>query len=351
MLKGRVFTYTDEFTLESGQSLPGFQLFYTTWGTLNEDRSNVVWVCHAFTGNAFVKDWWEGLFGEGKTFDPAKDFIVCANSLGSCYGSTGPLSINPDTGKPYYHAFPTLTNRDVVRAFDALRTHLEIEQINVLIGGSIGGQQALEWAVEYPDVARRLVQIAANARQTPWAIALNESQRMAIEQDVTWQLATDDAGLEGMKTARSVALLSYRTYNSYNQAQKETSANLQQQYRAASYQQYQGEKLAKRFNAFSYWHFTKMMDSHHVGRNRGGLETALGRVQADTLVIGVDSDQLFPLNEQRFVAKYIPRATFQVIQSLAGHDGFLLETPQLTTLIDSFLQKKQQRKTWIPTVF
>ncbi|ALJ01024.1 homoserine O-acetyltransferase MetX [Rufibacter tibetensis] len=351
MLKGRVFNYTDEFTLESGQTLPGFQLFYTTWGTLNEDSSNVVWVCHAFTGNAFVKDWWGDLFGEGKTFDPAKHFIVCANSLGSCYGSTGPLSQNPDTGRPYYHKFPILTIRDSVKAFDALREHLEIEQINVLIGGSIGGQQALEWAVEYPEVTRRLVQIAANARQTPWAIALNESQRMAIEQDMTWQLATDDAGLEGMKTARSVALLSYRTYNSYNQAQKESSSDLKQIYRAATYQQYQGEKLAKRFNAFSYWQLTKMMDSHNVGRNRGGLEEALRQVQAETLVIGVDKDQLFPVNEQRFVSKYIPNASFQIIHSEAGHDGFLLETAQLSHLLDTFLQKKQQRKTWIPTVF
>ncbi|WP_242693309.1 alpha/beta fold hydrolase [Sabulibacter ruber] len=331
--------------------MPGFQLFYTTWGTLNEDKSNVVWVCHAFTGNAFVKDWWGDLFGEGKTFDPAKHFIVCANSLGSCYGSTGPLSLNPDTGKPYYHAFPTLTIRDTVRAFDALREHLDIEQIDVLIGGSIGGQQALEWAVEYPYVTRKLVQVAANARQTPWAIALNESQRMAIEQDVTWQLATDDAGLEGMKTARSVALLSYRNYNSYNQAQKEGSDELKRIYRAASYQRYQGEKLAKRFNAFSYWQLTKMMDSHNVGRDRSSIEEALRLVQAQTLIIGVNTDQLFPLNEQRFVARYIPNAVFQVIQSEAGHDGFLLETDQIALHLEIFLQKKQKRKTWIPTVF
>ncbi|WP_181305551.1 homoserine O-acetyltransferase [Rufibacter sp. XAAS-G3-1] len=351
MLKGRVFDYTNEFILESGRTLPGFQLFYTTWGTLNEDRSNVVWVCHAFTGNAFVKDWWGDLFGEGKTFDPAQHFIVCANSLGSCYGSTGPLSLNPDTGRPYYHAFPTVTNLDVVRAFDALRAHLEIEQMEVLIGGSIGGQQALEWAVENPTVAKRLVQVAANARQTPWAIALNESQRMAIEQDVTWQLATDTAGLEGMKTARSIALLSYRNYNTYNQSQKESSSKLKDIYRAATYQRYQGEKLAKRFNAFSYWHFTKMMDSHHVGRNRGTLEEALRQVQAETLVIGIDTDQLFPLNEQRFVSRHIPHASFQVIHSEAGHDGFLLETDQLRHILDTFLKKKQPRKTWIPTVF
>ncbi|MGV3539395.1 MAG: alpha/beta fold hydrolase, partial [Rufibacter sp.] len=185
MLKGRVFEFKEEFKLESGKSLPGFQLFYTTWGQLNEDRSNVVWVCHALTGNAFVQEWWGGLFGEGKTFDPTKHFIVCANSLGSCYGSTGPLSLNPDTGKLYYHTFPTLTNRDVVRAFNLMREYLCLDQIQTLVGGSLGGQHALEWAIEYPDTVRQLIQIASNARQSPWGVAFNESQRMAIEQDVT----------------------------------------------------------------------------------------------------------------------------------------------------------------------
>ncbi|WP_066829394.1 homoserine O-acetyltransferase MetX [Rufibacter ruber] len=351
MLKGRVFTFYDEFQLESGQSLPGFQLFYTTWGTLNADKSNVVWVCHALTANAFVNDWWGGLFGEGKIFDPARHFIVCANTLGSCYGSTGPLSLNPDTGRPYYHTFPTLTNRDVVRAFNYLREHLEIEEIDVLVGGSVGGQQALEWAVSNPELVNKLVHVASNARQTPWGVAFNESQRMAIEQDVTWQLNTDDAGLNGMKTARAVALLSYRNYQAYNRSQRETHNNRLDNFRAASYQQYQGEKLARRFNAFSYWHLTKMMDSHNVGRERGSVEEALAQVQAETLVIGVDSDVLFPLTEQRLVARHIPNSTFEVVRSEYGHDGFLLEFAQLQEILETFLQKKPKRKTWIPTVF
>ncbi len=331
--------------------MPGFQLFYTTWGTLNQDKSNVIWVCHALTGNAFVKDWWGELFGEGKTFDPATHFIVCANTLGGCYGSTGPLSLNPDTGKPYYHTFPQLTNRDVARAFDYLREELGIDQIDVLLGGSLGGQHALEWSIIRPEAVRRLVQVASNAQQTPWGIALNESQRMAIEQDVTWQLNTDDAGLNGMKTARSIALLSYRNYQAYNGGQQENSLEKLNHFRAATYQQYQGEKLANRFNAFTYWHLTKMMDSHHVGRGRGGVENALRQVLAETLVIGVDSDLLFPLPEQRLVARHIPNATFQVIRSGFGHDGFLLEAGQLQEALETFLKKKPQRKTWIPTVF
>lgn len=351
MLKGRVFDFYDEYPLESGRSLPGFQLFYTTWGTLNAERDNVVWVCHALTGNAFVKDWWAGLFGEGKTFDPAKDFIVCANTLGGCYGSTGPLSVNPDTGKPYYHTFPTLTNRDVVKAFDHLREHLGIAQIKTLIGGSLGGQQALEWAIEHPEVTRQLVLVASNAQQTPWGVAFNETQRMAIEQDVTWQLSTDDSGLNGMRTARAIALLSYRNYQAYNTSQKENTNNRTDNFKAATYQLYQGEKLAQRFNAFTYWHLTKMMDAHNVARGRGSVEEALQQVAAETLVIGVGSDVLFPIGEQRFLGKHINNASFQQIKSAYGHDGFLLETNQLQDILEIFLQKRQQRKTWIPTVF
>ncbi|AMM52494.1 homoserine acetyltransferase [Rufibacter sp. DG15C] len=351
MLKGRVFEYKEPFELESGRHLPGFQLFYTTWGTLNESRDNVIWVCHAFSGNTFVKDWWGGLFGEGKTFDPAKHFIVCANTLGGCYGSTGPLSVNPETGRPYYHQFPALTNRDVVKAFHLLREHLELDTIQVLIGGSLGGQQALEWAIAYPEVIQRLVLVASNAVQSPYAIALNETQRMAIELDVTWQLNTDGAGAQGLQTARAMAMLSYRSYQAYHLGQREQSSKSLEKYRAASYQRYHGDKLAQRFNALTYWHLTKMLDSHNVGRGRGSVEEALNQVQAQTLVVGVDSDALFPLKEQKFVARYIPNATFQTIQSELGHDGFLLETDQLEQIITSFLEQKPQRKTWIPTVF
>lgn len=351
MLKGRVFEFYDVFQLESGRSLPGFQLFYTTWGTLNAQRDNVVWVCHALTGNAFVKDWWGDLFGEGKTFDPAKDFIVCANTLGGCYGSTGPLSVNPDTGKPFYHTFPTLTNRDVAKAFDHLREHLGITQIKTLIGGSLGGQQALEWAIEYPEATQKLVLVASNGQQTPWGVAFNQTQRMAIEQDVSWQLNTDDAGLSGMRTARAIALLSYRNYHVYNASQKEQDDDRTDDFRAATYQLYQGEKLAQRFNAFTYWHLTKMMDTHNVARGRGSAEEALQRVKAKTLVIGVDSDVLFPISEQRFLGKHIHKATFHTISSAYGHDGFLLETSQLRDILEVFLQKRQQKKTWIPTVF
>src|SRR5688572_818097 len=175
------FHYNESFPLEAGERLPGFQLKYTTLGNLNEDRSNVIWVCHALTGNSDFTDWWRELFTSDSPFDPAKYFIICANMLGGCYGSTGPLSINPETGSPYFHTFPDITGRDVVRAFDLLRQSLKIEHIYAIIGGSLGGQHVLEWAIQQPNVFKHIIPIACNALHSPWGIAFNEAQRMAIE--------------------------------------------------------------------------------------------------------------------------------------------------------------------------
>ncbi|MEM6264403.1 MAG: homoserine O-acetyltransferase [Bacteroidota bacterium] len=329
---------TDAFPLENGASLPEFHLAYTTYGTLNATRNNVVWVCHALTANAEVSDWWEGLFGAGKLFSPEKDFIVCANMLGSCYGSTHALSTNPETGTPYFHEFPLLTNRDIVRAFDALRQHLGIDRIKVVIGGSMGGQQLLEWNIMQPDVFEYAIPMATNAQHSPWGIAFNESQRMAIAADQSWKEASPNAGMEGMKAARSVALLSYRNYDTYHNSQQEKSGQQPiDRFRASSYQQYQGQKLADRFNAFSYWTLSKAMDSQDVGRGRGSKQEALANIQAKTLVISISSDLLFPPSEQAFLAGHIPHATLATIDSFYGHDGFLLEYKQMERAISRFL--------------
>ncbi|MBC5775066.1 homoserine O-acetyltransferase [Pontibacter sp. KCTC 32443] len=334
------FHYQQEFKLESGFSLPGFQLAYTTYGQLNLQRNNVVWVCHALTGNAEVTDWWGGLFGEGKLYDPEEWFIVCANMLGGCYGSTGPLSINPNTLKPYFHSFPQLTNRDIIGAFDLLRQELELEQVHTLIGGSLGGQQALEWALQKPDVFARLVHVASNARHSAWGIAFNESQRMAIRQDPTWASNSETAGREGLKTARSIAMLSYRHYISYNLSQQEPGNSITDNYRASSYQVYQGDKLAKRFNAYTYWLLTKAMDSHNIGRGRGGVEKALLHLKAKALFVGVNTDLLFPVEEQQFLNQQVPGSAFALLHSNYGHDGFLVETEQLTEAIRKFYKSE-----------
>jgi len=337
MKADHLFHHREQFDLESGSHLPGFQLKYTTFGTLNTDRSNVVWVCHALTGNADAPDWWEGLFASGGAFDAERFFIVCANSIGGCYGSTGPLSIDPETGKTWYHTFPELTNRDVVRAFDLLREHLGFSRIHTLLGGSLGGQQVLEWAILKPEVFRNLVPVACNAVHSAWGIAFNETQRMAIELDPGWKEDSPRAGVEGMKVARAIAMLSYRTHAIYGEQQSGESTELRSGSRAASYQRYQGQKLANRFNAFSYWTLSRMMDSHHVGRGRASVESALETIRARTLVIGIDQDILFPVTEQKFLADNIPGASYAEISTTYGHDGFLVEFDQLNKLIRAFL--------------
>lgn len=327
----KIFKYEEEFTLQYGGSLAQIELSYSTLGNLNANRDNVIWVCHALTANSDVADWWSGLIGEGKLYDPKKHFIISVNVLGSHYGSTGPLSINPATGKPYYGSFPKTSIRDIARSLILLRKELGIEKINTLIGGSIGGQQALEWAIIEPEKIQNLVVIASNAKHSPWGVAFNETQRLAIATDRTWGQENPEAGIQGMKTARAVALLSYRNYKTYQATQegKSESGAL----KASAYQKYQGEKLAKRFNAYSYWTLSVAMDNHDVSAERGSLQEALGSIKAKTLVVGLSSDILFPVEESRLIASHISEGTYAEIGSLYGHDGFLIETPALTEVI------------------
>jgi len=346
MLKSEsIFHFGDNFELESGENLPGFQLKYTTLGQLNTDRSNVIWICHALTGSSDFTDWWKGLFTENSPFNPKDYFIICANTLGGCYGSTGPLSINSKTGKPYYHTFPFITNRDIVCGFDLLRQHLNISKIHTLLGGSLGGQQVLEWAIKQPEVFERIIPIATNAFHSPWGIAINEAQRMAIESDSTWKSDDTRAGIEGMKAARAIGMISFRTYDTFLQTQSEKTLENTDDFRASSYQRYQGQKLSNRFNAFSYWVLTKVMDSHQVGRNRESIENALKKIKAKTLVIGIDTDLLFPIREQEYLAKQIEGASLETITSLHGHDGFLVEFDQFKNIVQEFLKREFKKET------
>jgi homoserine O-acetyltransferase len=200
----------------------------------------------------------------------------------------------------------------------------------------LGGQQVLECAIHQPSVFSQIIPIACNAFHSPWGIAFNEAQRMAIEADSTWKEREPRAGVEGMKAARAMGMISFRTYEIYHQTQAEKTNEVTDQFRAASYQRYQGQKLANRFNAFSYWVLTKAMDSHQVGRLRGSLELALQTIRARTLVVGVNSDILFPLSEQEFLASKIPNAELAVIQSTYGHDGFLAEQETLRNIVRKF---------------
>jgi homoserine O-acetyltransferase len=337
----QLFEYRKPFTLESGTTLAGYQLAYHTYGVLNAQRNNVVWIFHALTANSDAASWWPGLVGPSKLFDPKHYFIVCVNMPGSCYGSVGPLEQKPDSEELYYHDFPAFTIRDMVHAYQPLRQHLGIDQIHIGIGGSMGGQQLLEWVIEEPDAFEYIIPIATNAWHSAWGKAFNASQRSCIEADPTWQQSTPEAGITGMKVARSVALLSYRHYQTYDLFQSDDTPYTVGQYKAGSYQQYQGEKLAKRFNAFSYHRLSASMDSHHVGRGRNDAPTALRSIKAKALVIGIETDILFPVSEQRYLAQHIPGARLAVINSLYGHDGFLLEFEIIEKEITAFVKTEQ----------
>jgi len=334
----KTFSFQSPFRMESGFILPGYHLGYHTFGELNADKSNVVWVFHALTANSNPEDWWPGLVGSGHFIDPEKYFIVCVNMPGSCYGSIGPLSTSVVTGDPYYHNFPFFTTRDMIRSYQPLKDFLGVEKIKLGIGGSMGGQQLLEWAIEEPELFEYIVPIATNAFHSPWGKAFNASQRLCIELDPDWKRADPQAGMRGMKVARGLALLSYRHPETYNIHQADTDLNALGAYKSESYQIYQGEKLAARFNAFSYYCLSQGMDAHQVGRHRGSTLAALKRIQAKTHIVGIQSDLLFIEQEQSFLAENIPGARLTIISSHFGHDGFLLEHEAISAILLNFIK-------------
>ena len=329
------FKSSEPLLLESGAILSDFTIAYSTYGQLNAERSNVIWIVHALTGDSQVATWWNGIVGENGLFNFSNHFIICANLLGSSYGSTNPLSTNPTTGTSYFYDFPSLTTRDLAQSLDLLRKHLKLEHIHTLIGGSLGGQIALEWAYLLgPKLANAIV-IATTAKTSPWVIGFNEAQRMAIAADSSWGQCHQDAGKKGLEAARAIAMLSYRNPLDLNEKQKESTEKLDG-FLASSYLNYQGAKLTKRFQAFSYWTLTKSMDSHDIGRSRGGLEKALNGIYAKVFAIGVNSDLLFLTEESKFISRTVPLGQYGEIISTTGHDAFLIEFQQLSRLIQSF---------------
>jgi len=336
-----IYRYKQQFRTEGGYILPSLDIAYHTWGRLNESGDNAIWICHALTASSDAEAWWPGMVGDDLLFDTTKYFIVCANIPGSCYGSTGPLSVNEFTGEPWYLDFPLLTTRDVVNSLELLRQHLGISRIKMIIGASVGGQQALEYSIMHPGIIERAVIIASNAKQSPWAVAFNESQRLALEADPSFRIRNPFGGREGLKAARSVALLSYRNQLMYNTTQEERSDALISGFRASSYQAYQGEKLVRRFNPWSYYRLTQMADSHNVGRGRGGLRAALTSIKASVLAIGISSDLLYPADELKLIAGTVNDGSYVEIDSDYGHDGFLTEPEKITQATRRFLQTTQ----------
>lgn len=334
----KYYKYDKPFKLENGETINGLTIAYHTFGKRKAAGNNVIWVCHALTANSDVADWWPNTIESKKFLDPAKYFVVCANVLGSHYGTTGPLDTNPDTGNPYYHSFPFITVRDMVKAHALLAEALGIPKVRAMIGSSIGGFQAMEWAITEPHFMERLVLIATAAKSQPWSIAFNESQRMSIEVDPSYENNDPEAGKKGMRVSRSIGLLSYRGSSAYNATQQEND-NLYKLvgFRATTYQQYQGDKLCRRFNAYSYYRLTQAFDSHNVGRFRGGIESALGMVKAKTLIVGITSDIILPVCEQIFLYRHIPNSELFLINSEFGHDGFLVEHEKLNGILKPFI--------------
>jgi homoserine O-acetyltransferase/O-succinyltransferase len=337
------FSYERLFELENGRQLNGITVAYHTYGKLNEDKSNVVWICHALTANSDAADWWKGLVGEGCLINPEKYFIVCANILGSCYGTTGPLTIDPLTQQPYYSSFPTITIRDMVKAHIHLREYLGISKIFLAMGGSMGGYQILEWCLMEKEVIENIFLVGTSATESAWGIAVHTAQRLAIEADSTWKDPSADAGKKGLRAARAIGMLTYRNYGILVQKQNDPDKEKLDNYKAASYINHQGEKLMNRFNAYSYWLLTKSMDSHHIARARNKTtQEVLQTITQNVLIMGINSDILCPVEEQRFLFEYLPNATLVEIDSAYGHDGFLIETEKISEHLGKWMEENEQ---------
>ncbi len=337
-MEPKIYLSPEPFTLETGHTLAELRIAYHTYGTLNAARDNVVWVCHALTANSDVADWWPHTVEQGCFLDPARHFVICANILGSHYGTTGPLHVNPATGKPYYRNFPPFTIRDMVRAHQVLARALGIERIGTLVGSSVGGFQAVEWAVMEPERIDRLVLIATAAKASPWSIAIDETQRMAIRADASFGEPREDAGRAGMAAARAIGLLTYRGSQGYDLTQQDREEH-PRVHRASTYQQYQGEKLCRRYNAYSYYAILDAFDTHDAGRGRGGVAAALGRIEARTVIVGITTDIIFTPAEMRTLHAMIPGSSYHEIESPFGHDGFLVEHEQLNEILRPFMNQ------------
>ncbi len=328
--------------LESKSLLTQVEVAYRTWGKLNATGDNAVMICHALTGSSDADDWWKPLFGIGRSFDPDQDFIVCSNVLGSCYGTTGPISINPATGSTYQSDFPLITIRDMVRVQFALVNQLGIKRLKLVIGGSLGGMQVLEWALMYPELVETIAVIATSTRHSSWCIGLSEAQRQAIYADPNWQDGNyhlEQPPTKGLAAARMIALSTYRSWFSF---QEKFGRNQQAdgKFAITNYMQHQGQKLVDRFDANSYIRLTQAMDSHDVGRDRGDYETALRSIFQPTLVVSIDSDLLYPPPEQQEIAAFIPNSELTWLHSPHGHDAFLMDMEVLNALVFTFRHGK-----------
>lgn len=331
---------TVPWTTESGHRFEEVEIAWKSWGTLNQDRDNVILICHALTGHAAADEWFSGLFREG-LFDMENDFILCINVPGSCYGSTGPWHQNPTTGKPYKKDFPELTIRDFVSFQQLLLDEWDIRGIKTVIGSSMGGMTAMEFALMDSRV-RSAVLIAVGKAHSPWAIGISHAQRMAIAADPKWQggyYVKEDPPSAGLAAARAMAMITYRSPGNYREKFGRTHQDESEQFQVESYLDYQGKKLAGRFDALTYYYLTRAMDRHDISRDRGSFEEAASGINIPVLVVGIESDLLYPLDEQKELAELIEGADLRIMPSDFGHDAFLIRFDLLNEYLRSFFSK------------
>lgn len=334
------------FLLESGRQLNEIGVAYETHGQLNRQRDNAVLICHALTGNSHAAGidrngrpgWWNGLIGPGLGIDTSRHFVICANVLGGCYGTTGPLSIDPKTGKQYGQDFPPITIRDIVRAQRRLVAELGVNRLAAVVGGSMGGMQAYEWGASWPEDVGHLIAIAAGPVQSPWRRGLNGVVREGLQLGRAAGSADD-----GLRLARKIAMLTYRGHREFFErfsgGDRRVGRSGSDERSVERYLARQARKLTERFDLHTYEALLAAMDSHDIARGRGDIERVLRSLRPRTLLVGISSDILYPADEVRSPASLIPDCTYREIESDCGHDAFLIETEQLGRFIGEFLGK------------
>jgi homoserine O-acetyltransferase len=320
--------------LESGETLDSVQVAYRTWG---EPRREAILICHALTGSADADEWWDGLFGPGRSFDPEHDYVIASNVLGSCYGTTGPTSPRPGWDGWYGRDFPSVTIRDMVEVQAGLLDHLGVDSLRLVIGGSMGGMQALEWAAMYPDRLRGSVAIGVGAHHSAWSVAFSEAQRAAIWADTRFlegAYAPGEVPDTGLAVARMIAMISYRGRANFES--RFGRKTLEHEFEIQSYLRYQGQKLVDRFDANTYLRLVDAMDSHDLARGRGEMADVLSGMKTPFLVVGISSDILYPAAEVEELAAALPNARYQMLHAPQGHDSFLIDMANLDGIVSRF---------------
>ncbi len=363
-LKTHLQHFTNPLYLESGRILEPYDIVYETYGHLNQDKSNVIVICHALTGshhaagkysNETKTGWWDGLIGSDKAIDTNKYFVICTNVIGSCFGSSGPMSNAYASQLPYRYSFPVVSIKDMVKAQRILFDRLDIYQVEAIIGGSMGGMQALEFAVSYPGFAKKIIPIATTYATAPWAIAFNKVAREAILADPEFKNGNYDAkviqknGLKGMAIGRMAGHISFLSHNSMNQKfgreyKKDDSLfELFGKFQVESYLEYNGDNFSKWFDPLSYLYITKAINIYDLARGFDSLEDALKNITAKLYLISFKNDMLFPSCEMYKIYEILnnrdyKKHTFLEIQSNYGHDAFLVEIDKFENYIKEVLQ-------------